>query len=134
MKHLKTFENFNSSTNEEFFPNIFGKKLSEAEKKAEAEAKAKAETEVKRLEQSGLLKFDPIDKAIDVLKKIYGHPTKKKQYDSMIKNGEEEKAEKYIQFFIKKPDVKYWKWDENEKKWVSAGIETPRTHTFGSGA
>lgn len=99
MKHLKTFENFNSSTNEELLSNIFGKKLSKD----------------------------------DVLKMINEHPNKKKLYDSMIKDGEKEKAEKYIQFFIKNPKTKYCSWDPKKKEWIETGKFAVAGHTFGSG-
>jgi hypothetical protein len=104
MKHLKTFENFdNHKVNE-----VFG--LS----KAERDEKRK-----KKMEEAK--------------KSIMSHKNKKKTYEDLLDKGEDEKAEKYVEFFMKNPSVKYAKWDENKKKWIEGGHFRSGGHTFGSG-
>jgi hypothetical protein len=103
MKHLKTFENFNS-LNEE----IFGLSKKERDEKKS-------------------------NKLEDAKKHILSHKSKSKVYNDLLEKGEDEKAEKYIEFFAKNPDVKYAKWDESKKKWIEGGHFRAGGHTFGSG-
>jgi hypothetical protein len=105
MKHLKTFEKFdNHKVNEE----LLGLSKEEREEKRK-----------KKMEEAKKL--------------IMNHKTKSKTYQDLLDKKETEKAEKYVEFFMKNPDVKYAKWDEEKKKWIEGGHFRSGGHTFGSG-
>lgn len=49
------------------------------------------------------------------------HPAKRKIYNDLLKKSEDEKAEKYVEFIRKNPDVNYVNWDDKKGKWVEGG-------------
>lgn len=96
MQHLKTFENFkNTEINEEIDWKDLATKI-------------------------GLIK-DPVKKRETTIDAIKKHPSKKRTYEEWLEK-DPEIAEKYVEFWMNNPGVKYCKWDDVKKKFIDTGI------------
>jgi hypothetical protein len=62
----------------------------------------------------------PEGKRKAALKIINDHKTKKAAYDK-FKDEDPDKAEKFVQFIMKKPYARYFKWDPEKKEFSDTG-------------
>lgn len=98
MKHVKTFENFQDSKNF-YVTEPLNEKIDLAKL-----FKGKSKEEKRKI-------------ALDIIK---SHPTKAKLYNKLKKESGE-KADKFVEFVMKKPYVVYFKWDDKKGEFVDTG-------------
>lgn len=74
----------------------------------------------------GKTKEEKRKKAIEI---INNHPTKKELYNK-LKKSNPKKAEKFVEFVMKKPYARYFKWDDKKEEFVDTARYTSNTFNF----
>jgi hypothetical protein len=74
---------------------------------------------------------DPEKMREEAIKNIMSHKTKKEAYEKFL-SEDKEKAEKYIEFWMKNPDSVYCRWEEKLNKFVDTGISRDSSGLLGT--